>query len=181
MREGVWWPAGLCQLDCLSSSSLLCCGKFERLQNLVSGHLLLSCDMIWTILDHCVKLIPKDPDCLRKVPEIPNMTWGVEKLKKETFTIIVLLTACVRANKALRNVFICWVSLIVCLFKALALTYCLFVRGSPNVQVSCPSSLLQHLIAKLGNKCLNTHLSKCLVLCCFCSTRSPNWQKISLS
>ena len=132
----------------------------------------------WTIL---CKVKAKDPDRLRNVPERPNMTWGVEKLKKETFTIIVLLTACVRANKALRNVFICWVSLIVCLFEALALTYCLFVRGSPNVQVSCPSSLLQHLIAKLGNKCLNTHLSKCLVLCCFCSTRSPNWQKISLS
>ena len=73
------------------------------------------------------------------------------------------------------------VSLIVCLFKAPALTYSPFVQSSPNVQVSWPSSLLQHLIAKLGNKCLNTHLSKCLVLCCFCSTRSPNWQKISLS
>ena len=138
MREGVWWPAGLCQLDCLSSSSLLCCGKLERLQNLVSGHLLLSCDMIWTILDHCVKLSRKDLDRLRNVTESHNMTCGVQKIKKETFTIIVLLTACVRANKALRNVFICWVSLIVCLFEALALTCCLFVRGSPNVQVSSP-------------------------------------------
>ena len=75
--------------------------------------------------------------------------------EKDIFAIIVLLT---HANKASRNVFICRVSLIVCLFKAPALTYCPFVQSSPNVQVSRPSSLLQHEITKAGNKYLHVQL-----------------------
>ena len=65
----------------------------------------------------------------------------------------------------------------------LGLTHRLFVRSSSSHLLSVcsrlskcpsvfPSSLLQHLIAKLGNKCPNVHVAKCLVLCRFCNTRS---------
>ena len=106
------------------------------------------------------------------------MTYGVQKIKKETFTIIVKIVNSMCARKQSIEECVYLLGLTHRLFvQSPGLTYCLFVQSSPNVQVSWPSSLLQHLIAKLGNKCLNVHVSKCLALCSFCKTRSPKWAK----
>ena len=142
MGEGVWWPAGLCQLDCLTSSSPL---LLQQIRNTPPGSIYL--------------FVTENSKMVQSVPEkCQHDQWSAEDKERNLYNNSLVNSGPARMQTKLcrgmclfagsHSSSVCsklQVSLIVCLLKALQMSKCRAPHRFCNTNIQMSKLLAQQI------------------------------------